>query len=385
VKSHLASRMMRRFAQAGTRKDLLTCAELLKLAPTADDAKRLLVGFEEAYTGRSLSSLPDELVAALAATGQASLALRLRQQEPAAVAEALARLSNSSADLAERRELARMFGEVPTADAVAPLLALAKADDAELRKAAIGALQRYDTEAIPRALLEVLPRLPADTQSMALSVLTSRAAWSRLLLERIKAGEIEAGAMLTSVQNHILLQRDDLNSALVREIWGDTAAAAAAELQAEIVRLTAVVHDGNGSPYAGRKLFNEHCAKCHKLYDHGGEIGPNLTAYQRDNVDRLLASVVNPSAEIREGFENFLLQTTDGRTLTGFLADQDNQVVVLRTAEGQNVSVPRAEIEELRAAGQSLMPEGLLKQLSDAQSRDLFAYLRGTQPLAVDD
>jgi len=191
--------------------------------------------------------------------------------------------------------------------------------------------------------------------------------------------------MPTSVQNHILLQRDDLNSALVREIWGDTAAAAAAELQAEIVRLTAVVHDGNGSPYAGRKLFNEHCAKCHKLYDHGGEIGPNLTAYQRDNVDRLLASVVNPSAEIREGFENFLLQTTDGRTLTGFLADQDNQVVVLRTAEGQNVSVPRAEIEELRAAGQSLMPEGLLKQLSDAQSRDLFAYLRGTQPLAVDD
>jgi putative heme-binding domain-containing protein len=297
----------------------------------------------------------------------------------------LARLSNSTADLAERRELARMFGEVPTAKAVAPLLTLAKAEDAELRKAAIGALQRYDDEAIPREMLELLPQLPADAQSMALSVLTSRAAWSRLLLEQAKAGEIEADAIPTSVLNHILLQRDEANATLVREIWGDTAAAAAEELQSEIARLTAIVHDGNGSPYAGRKLFNEHCAKCHKLYDHGGEIGPNLTAYQRDNVDRLLASVVNPSAEIREGFENFLLQTSDGRTLTGFLADQDNQVVVLRTAEGQNVSVPRAEIEELRAAGQSLMPEGLLKQLTDAQARDLFAYLRGTQPLAVED
>ncbi len=99
----------------------------------------------------------------------------------------------------------------------------------------------------------------------------------------------------------------------------------------------------------------------------------------------MLANIVNPSAEIREGFENFVLETTDGRALTGFLADQDNQVVVLRTSEGQNVTVPRAEIVELRAAGQSLMPVGLLKTLTDEQARDLFAYLRGTQPLAVED
>jgi putative heme-binding domain-containing protein len=71
--------------------------------------------------------------------------------------------------------------------------------------------------------------------------------------------------------------------------------------------------------------------------------------------------------------------------MNGFLADQDNQVVVLRTAEGQNVTVTRDEIEVLRPAGQSLMPEGLLKQLTDDQARDLFSYLRGTQPLAVED
>jgi putative heme-binding domain-containing protein len=324
-------------------------------------------------------------VTALAASGQASLALRVRQQEPAAVAEALLRLNNPRADIVERRELARMFGEVPTPAAVAPLLELAQTDDAELRKAAIGALQLYDSEAIPRALLTLLAQLPIDSQPIALSVLTSRAAWSRLLLERVQAGEIAPDLIPTSVVNHITLQGDTRNAELVRAIWGDTAAAAAQEIQAEIARLTAIIHDGHGSPYEGRTLFNQTCAKCHKLYDRGGEIGPDLTAYQRDNVDRLLASVVNPSAEIREGFENFVLQTTDGRTLTGFLADQDNQVVVLRTAEGQNVSVPRGEIEELRAAGQSLMPEGLLKSLTDDQARDLFAYLRGTQPLAVED
>ena len=102
----------------------------------------------------------------------------------------------------------------------------------------------------------------------------------------------------------------------------------------------------------------------------------------RDDLDSMLLNVVNPSAQIREGFENFVVQTDDGRQLNGFLIDQDSQVVVLRGADGQTTVVPRADIEELRPAGVSLMPEQVLKPLSDDQVRDLFAYLRSTQPLA---
>jgi len=35
----------------------------------------------------------------------------------------------------------------------------------------------------------------------------------------------------------------------------------------------------------------------------------------------------------------------------------------------------------MKAAGVSLMPEGLLDTFNDQQVRDLFAYLRSTQPL----
>jgi putative heme-binding domain-containing protein len=96
----------------------------------------------------------------------------------------------------------------------------------------------------------------------------------------------------------------------------------------------------------------------------------------------MLMNVVNPSAEIREGFENFVARTTDGRTLTGLIADQDPSLVVLRGADGQNISLPRESIEDLRAIKTSLMPDGQLKLLTDQQIRDLFAYLRSTQPLA---
>jgi putative heme-binding domain-containing protein len=234
-------------------------------------------------------------------------------------------------------------------------------------------------------LIALLPRLPVDAQPLAMSVLASRPSWAEHLLNAAEQGSIEASTVPTAVVQSMLAQQDTPIAARARAIWGAEIEQEAAALQAETARLSMLVHDGNGSPYEGRKLFKAQCAKCHKLYDQGGEIGPDLTAYQRDNVDRMLANVVNPSAEIREGFENFLLQTADGRTLTGFLADQDNQVVVLRTSEGQNVTVPRDEIEELRPAGQSLMPQDLLKSLTDAQIRDLFAYLRGTQPLAVED
>jgi putative heme-binding domain-containing protein len=95
----------------------------------------------------------------------------------------------------------------------------------------------------------------------------------------------------------------------------------------------------------------------------------------------ILLNVIHPSAEIREGFENYIVRTADGRTLTGFIADQDANVIVLRGADGQNLSLARDEIDDLRASRESLMPSGQLKTWSEQQVRDLFAYLRATQPL----
>ena len=90
---------------------------------------------------------------------------------------------------------------------------------------------------------------------------------------------------------------------------------------------------------------------------------------------------MNPSAQIREGYETVNIDTKDGRSLTGFLADKDNQIVVLRALDGQNVTIERKAIDEMNSSGMSLMPEGLLAAMTDQQVRDLFAYLRSSQPL----
>jgi hypothetical protein len=54
---------------------------------------------------------------------------------------------------------------------------------------------------------------------------------------------------------------------------------------------------------------------------------------------------------------------------------------VLRGFNGESTTVARDDIESMRATGQSLMPDGLLKELTEDQVRNLFAYLRSTQPL----
>ena len=122
------------------------------------------------------------------------------------------------------------------------------------------------------------------------------------------------------------------------------------------------------------------CAKCHTVFDAGGHIGPDLTSYDRRNIDSMLLAIVNPSAEIREGFEDYIIRTKDGRTLDGFKVDEDNKVFVLRGTDGQNNVIPLDQIDIRRVSPKSLMPEGLLDALSDDEVRDLFAFLSSTTP-----
>jgi putative heme-binding domain-containing protein len=96
----------------------------------------------------------------------------------------------------------------------------------------------------------------------------------------------------------------------------------------------------------------------------------------------MLPSILTPSVEIREGFEYTMVETTDGRSLSGFVVERDPQVVVLRGLEGADITLRLSEIKEMRPMGRSLMPDGLIDDLDDQQLRDLFAYLRITQPIA---
>ena len=96
----------------------------------------------------------------------------------------------------------------------------------------------------------------------------------------------------------------------------------------------------------------------------------------------MLVSILEPNAEIREGYENVVVTTSDKRVLSGFLSDEDQNSIVLRGFDGTDLTLPRKQISTLKPVGRSLMPDGLLNGLDDTALRNLFAYLRLSQPIA---
>ena len=383
VEEHILSRLMRRYAAPGTRKDLLTCARLLDLSPSPKHTKLLMTGFEEAFAGRPLTGLPDELIKSIARHDAGSDALKVRTGDRAALARALKTIADPQASTTRRQQLISVLGEVHPASALDALLRVADSDaKPELRKSALSALMSYDDARIPAAVLKDYNAYAPDARTAALTLLTSRSTWALAFVQAVDRDKIKTAAVPLDSVRRMKLHKNSELAGLIAKHWPQTGLATTAEMQQQIQRLSGVVHGGTGNPYAGQALFNSTCASCHTLFTRGGKVGPDLTAYQRGDLDTMLLHIVNPSAEIREGYENFQIETKDERSLNGFLVERDAKVVVIRGADGQNISVEQKDIAEMKAAGMSLMPEGLLDPLSEQQVRDLFAYLRSTQPLA---
>lgn len=383
MKQQILSRLMRRFAAKGSHADYLACARLLDMAPTADHRKLLMAGFEEAFKGRALPPLPRELVASLARSGQASPLLRVRLGEPEAIQSALKIAADPKSKYEDRLTCTTLFGEVKTPEAVPVLLSIARDNGKpELRKAALTALLLYDDGAIGAQVANSYSTLPTDVRSAALTLITSRSIWSVSFLRLVEAGTIKPADVPADVVARIRSQRDPSVVPLLQKLFPIAKPRPKTTRLAEVTRVRTIIEAGTGDPYKGEAAFMQRCAACHTLFHKGGNIGPNLTSYQRDDLGTMLISIVDPSAEIREGFQNYMLKTKDGRTLSGFLSDNDAEVVALRGLDGQDIRVPRSDIAELEAMPTSIMPDGLLEGMKDQELRDFFAYLRIPQPIS---
>ena len=382
TQTHILQRLMQRYALSGTRQDLVTCAQLLRMAPGPDQTARLMAGFELAFKGRSLSTMPDELAEAIAKAGGESVILGVRRGEPAAVKEALAVVSDPQQPMERRLRLLEIFGEVKQPDSEPILLNLLTVKkDQPLHKAALVGLQQFAAPEIGTQVIGRFESFDQDARIAALNLLASRPGWSLELLEAVDQGRLPASSVTPDVLQKMKTHANARCAALLQKHYPQERVRTTAEMQQQIQQYAVTVRNGTGDPYEGRKIFGMSCGLCHKLFGQGAQIGPDLTPFKRDDLDTMLLNIVNPNAEIREGYESYIVETRDGRTLSGFLADKDNRVAVLRGLDGVNQVLPLDQITGMKSTGTSLMPQGLLSAMSEQQVRDLFAYLQSAQPL----
>lgn len=371
---------------------LAACTRLLELAPTDEHRGVLLAGFLEAYQGRQITNLPPALATAISEyqqrVGNSDLALALRLGQPEAVTQALKVVTSESADVGTRLAYLEILGQINKPQVVGPLLGLLGSRSPAVKRGAMLALMNYDDPRIGQTICSrYQSSLPAehDLRSTAQRVLASRAVWAKQLLKEVDEYRIAPATIPLDLVQQMRLHPDADIQRLLDKHWGRTRATPE-EKQQQIARIRQLLAAGSSSadPLAGRELFRKHCATCHTLFDDGGKTGPNLTGYERTNLDFMLTAIVDPSAAIREEFTQFQAITQDGLVLNGLLDEQTPTAVTLRGANNQTTLIRREDIEILKAVETSLMPDGLMEKLTDDEVRQLFAYLtRRTPPSAT--
>ncbi len=381
VARHLAERLMRALALKGRQRDLLQATQLLKESPSIEVTRALLKGFELAYQGRSMGALPTDLAKALIANGKASLELRLRLGDKAAIADSLKILPNTKSALTQRQALIRVLGELAIPEAKDSILKLLQTEkNNELRRASLAALGAYDDPAIATQFINLLSSVSTEMHPAVHDLLLSRKSWATSFVDAI-GGRISESSISADIRTRLINHSSTDITAKAKKLF-ETNKTTQPDHQETIKNVETILSKGTGNPYAGEATFMNRCAACHKLFHKGGNIGPDLTPYQRGNLDTLLSSLIDPNAEIREGFNYVALETKDGRQLSGFLTDEDTQIVALRGMTGEDIRIEQSNVESLTPMGRSLMPEGLLQGLSDQELRDFFAYLRISQPIS---
>src|SRR5690606_33207938 len=83
----------------------------------------------------------------------------------------------------------------------------------------------------------------------------------------------------------------------VDELWPELRTPTPAEKNAQIGRLTNTLQQHGGDPAAGRILYLNTCGACHKLFGQGGDVGPDLTGYERTNTGYMLVNIIDPGAD----------------------------------------------------------------------------------------
>ena len=150
----------------------------------------------------------------------------------------------------------------------------------------------------------------------------------------------------------------------------------AAVLQAKLASLP------EGDAVRGLKIFRgskANCAACHKLGHVGGEYGPELTKIGNTRTRAaLLESILFPNVRIEQGFRPLKVMTIDGQVFSG-LATREAGILHLQTNADNRVSIPEDEIDLEQPGEVSIMPTGMLEQLTNQELADLIAVLKNAK------
>jgi putative heme-binding domain-containing protein len=130
-----------------------------------------------------------------------------------------------------------------------------------------------------------------------------------------------------------------------------------------------------GSAARGQAAFTKaSCAACHSGQQ---ALGPDLRGVGgRFGRDDLLTAILQPSKDVSPRYRTVQIATADGKVYQGLVVYEATDGLILQTGPATTVRIGGSQIESRGYTDTSLMPAGLLDELTDGEIADLVAYLR---------
>ncbi|MGH9307921.1 MAG: PVC-type heme-binding CxxCH protein [Vicinamibacterales bacterium] len=369
--------------------------DLGRLFGTAESADRCLAlvaevsdpDVEEGWQAAALNGIAAGLRARGMASGTRSPLMTLvsadtpqgrvaRERLAAQMAKAAALAVREDAPAEQRLPAIELLGHGDGIDSGATLRRLLEPQrPTVVQVAAVRALVQLPDPAAAAILVEPA-RWQAYTPRLREAVLSALLSEDRLvfvLLDAVARRDVNASALGASRWRRLTSHRDP--SIRTRAEALHSAADTRSAMQAYERRREDVLARA-GDPTQGAAAFAKHCTACHTFNGSGGRVGPDLSGIRNQPPEAILLHIVVPDYEITPGYEAYMVETRNGKTIFGRLESEAPASTTVRDAAGQAHAILRTDIASMAAAPASLMPAGLDQAMSSQELAGLLAYLK---------
>ncbi len=276
---------------------------------------------------------------------------------------------NAQATDIARTQAIQLIALTSYAESGAKLIKLLDAPQEPVRLAAIAALGRFPAPEVGRELVMRWPSFSAPARTDAVAVLLTRSDRALALLQAVQAGSIKAADLPTAQVKALRASRDPAVSSLAAKVFVPEAK------PADVLKAFQPALSLPGDAARGKVVFLERCMACHRAGQDGFALGPDFVTVKTAGKDKLLASIIEPNAEVAPQFIAFQVETRDDESYTAIIGNESPSNVTLRMANGQEVNLTRTKVKTMKSSGQSLMPEGLATGLTPQAMADLIEFI----------
>jgi len=342
---------------------------------------RALKGLIEGQRGKAI--VPDQaavkVVSGWSTDGNmevASLAQQLGTLwgDAASLKAMLALINNSAAPQAERVSAIKAASQQKTDDTRAAYMKLLRSDSVDpLKVEVVRSLMVVGVDNTAGELLGQWAGFSPAVQRAIAEMCTTRWQWKGPLFSALESGAIQRGEIPPTVIRTLATSKSDSERARALQLFGRVNKTSDEKLRM-IAAKRKIVLAGQPDVAKGHEIAKTACFVCHKLHGEGAEIGPDLTGVGRSTLDALLANVIDPNQIIGNGYENVVVETKDGRSLSGRLVEETASMIKLINLGPTEYVISKDDIKSRTVSELSLMPEGL-EGLPDEDFRNLIWYI----------